>query len=232
MRPRGWRTLLADDRRPLLRELGRELHAAAGAALDAGAQLRPGRRAARHRLAAARRPARGRPGRLRAAPPAARLARRLGARERASRSRSSRCATAATWSRSRPRRAARVKGIVHDASGSGQTLFIEPLVAVELGQRLARGAGRRGRGGRAHPRRAVGASSRPTPTRCARRSRRSPGSTCGPPRRRWRPRWTPAGAETTDRPEVDPAVGPPPGPERARRARSTSGSATATRRSS
>ena len=27
----------------------------------------------------------------------------------------------------------RVKGLVHDASGSGQTLFIEPLVAVELG---------------------------------------------------------------------------------------------------
>jgi DNA mismatch repair protein MutS2 len=28
---------------------------------------------------------------------------------------------------------AHVKGIVHDASGSGQTLFVEPLVAVELG---------------------------------------------------------------------------------------------------
>ena len=28
---------------------------------------------------------------------------------------------------------ARVKGVVHDASGSGQTLFVEPLVVVELG---------------------------------------------------------------------------------------------------
>jgi DNA mismatch repair protein MutS2 len=39
----------------------------------------------------------------------------------------------------------RVKGIVHDASGSGQTLFVEPLVVVELGNawreaQLAEGA--------------------------------------------------------------------------------------------
>ena len=68
---------------------------------------------------------------------------------------------------------ARVKGIVHDASGSGQTLFIEPLVVVELGQRLARGAGRRARGGRAHPRRAVGARrrQRAAAARDARRAR-------------------------------------------------------------
>ena len=46
----------------------------------------------------------------------------------------------------------KVQGIVHDQSGSGQTLFVEPLVAVELGNawREAQldGAG----GGGAHPR--------------------------------------------------------------------------------
>jgi DNA mismatch repair protein MutS2 len=50
----------------------------------------------------------------------------------------------------------RVKGIVHDQSGSGQTLFVEPLIAVELGQRVARGAARGGDRGGPHPRRAVG----------------------------------------------------------------------------
>ena len=119
-----------------------------------------------------------------------------------SRSRSSPCATAATSCRSRPRREPRVKGIVHDASGSGQTLFIEPLVAVELGQRLARGPGRRGRGDRPHPRRAVGVRGGQRRRRCARRSARSPGSTCGRPRPRWPPRWTRIRAETADRSEV------------------------------
>ena len=77
----------------------------ARAALDAGPQLRPGRRAARHRLAASRRPAIGGPGRLRPAPPPARLAGRRRSSGTRSRNRSSRCATAATWSRSRPRHA-------------------------------------------------------------------------------------------------------------------------------
>ncbi len=45
-----------------------------------------------------------------------------------------------------------VRGIVHDASSSGQTLFVEPLAVVEIGNRLAEVDERRARGVRAHPR--------------------------------------------------------------------------------
>ena len=116
-----------------------------------------------------------------------------------SRSRSSRSATAATSCRSRPRHARRVKGIVHDASGSGQTLFIEPLVVVELGQRLARGAGRRAGGDRAHPRRAVGVrrGQRRRPARDARGA--GPVRLLGGQGAARRRRWTAIRAET-DRP--------------------------------
>ena len=55
----------------------------------------------------------------------------------------------------------RVRGIVHDQSGSGQTLFVEPLVAVELGNALARGPAGGPGGGGADPGRAVGAHRRP-----------------------------------------------------------------------
>ena len=77
----------------------------------AAAQLRSHRRAARHGLAPARRPAPGRQGGLRAASHAPRPARPLGRDgRRRCRSRSSRCAAAATSSRSEPTRAAGSRG--------------------------------------------------------------------------------------------------------------------------
>ena len=85
-----------------------------------------------------------------------------------------------------------VKGIVHDASGSGQTLFVEPLVAVELGNawREAQLAEQ------VEVERILDELSalvgRPAPGRSARRSTRSPASTSGARRRASPARWTPS----------------------------------------
>ena len=110
-----------------------------------------------------------------------------------------------------------MKGIVHDASGSGQTLFVEPLVAVELGNAWREAQVAEQRGDRAHPRRAVGArrGQRRGPARDPRRARA--GSTCGPPRRPSPRRWTATRAETADRPEVVLLSRPPSRPHRPRR---------------
>jgi DNA mismatch repair protein MutS2 len=125
-------TSLADERRPLLRELGRELHSlpavrstlarsfdAVGELLDTASPSLGGLRAA-VRVAYDR------------------LRRRLDAMV-ASELGGALQEPIVTLRNGRyvvPVKAearSRVKGIVHDASGSGQTLFVEPLVAVELG---------------------------------------------------------------------------------------------------
>ena len=97
-------TSLAEERRPLLRDLGRRLHPLpalrstlarsfdpVGELLDTASPRLGGLRARR-------------PGRLRPAPPPPRLARRLGAGQRAPGADRSRCATAATSCPSAPRR--------------------------------------------------------------------------------------------------------------------------------
>jgi DNA mismatch repair protein MutS2 len=125
-------TALADERRPLLRELGHELH---------------GLPALRSTLARSFDPAgelldtaSPRLGGLRAAVRVAydRLRRRLDAlvgselggalQEPIVTLRNGRYVVPV-----KAEARGRVKGIVHDASGSGQTLFVEPLVVVELG---------------------------------------------------------------------------------------------------
>ena len=125
-------TLLADERRTLLRGLGQELHALPGLrstlarSFDAAGELLD---TASPRL-----------GGLRAAVRVAydRLRRRLDSLVAAELG-SALQEPIVTLRNGRyvvPVKAearARVKGIVHDASGSGQTLFIEPLVIVELG---------------------------------------------------------------------------------------------------
>ena len=132
---------------------------AARPAEHAGAKLRPGRRAARHRVAAAGRAAGGRAGRVRPAAPPARalVGAELGGalQEPIITLRNGRYVVPV-----KAEARSRVKGIVHDASGSGQTLFVEPLVAVELGNAWREAQVAEARGDRADPRRAVGAGGR------------------------------------------------------------------------
>ena len=94
----------------------------------------------------------------------------------------------------------RVKGIVHDASGSGQTLFVEPLVVVELGNAWREAQVAERRGDRPRSSTSCRRSSPPTRRRCARRSRRWPGSTSGRPRPSSPPRWTASGRDRRPRP--------------------------------
>ncbi|MGH2473916.1 MAG: endonuclease MutS2, partial [Candidatus Limnocylindrales bacterium] len=125
-------TMLAEERRPLLRELGRELHPLPAVRSTLARSFDP--------VGELLDTASPRLGGLRAAVRVAydRLRRRLDAlvgtelgnalQEPIVTLRNGRYVVPV-----KAEARARVKGIVHDASGSGQTLFIEPLVAVELG---------------------------------------------------------------------------------------------------
>jgi DNA mismatch repair protein MutS2 len=125
-------TSLADERRPLLRDLGRELHPLPGLRSTLARSFDP--------VGELLDTASPRLGGLRAAVRVAydRLRRRLDALVGAELG-SALQEPIVTLRNGRyvvPVKAearSRVKGIVHDASGSGQTLFVEPLVAVELG---------------------------------------------------------------------------------------------------
>ncbi len=125
-------SLLAEERRPLLRDLGHELHALPGLRSTLARSFDP--------VGELLDTASPRLGGLRAAVRVAydRLRRRLDAlvgselgsalQDPIITLRNGRYVVPV---KSEAR--SRVKGIVHDSSGSGQTLFIEPLVAVELG---------------------------------------------------------------------------------------------------
>ncbi len=125
-------TSLADERRPLLRELGRELHPLPAVRSTLARTFDP--------VGELLDTASPRLGGLRAAVRVAydRLRRRLDAmvgselggalQEPIVTLRNGRYVVPV-----KAEARSRVKGIVHDASGSGQTLFVEPLVAVELG---------------------------------------------------------------------------------------------------
>ncbi len=125
-------TSLADERRPLLRELGRELHPLPAVRSTLARSFDP--------VGELLDTASPRLGGLRAAVRVAydRLRRRLDAlvgselggalQEPIVTLRNGRYVVPV-----KAEARSRVKGIVHDASGSGQTLFVEPLIAVELG---------------------------------------------------------------------------------------------------
>ncbi len=125
-------TVLADERRTLLRELGRELHPLPALRSTLGRSFDP--------VGEVLDTASPRLGGLRAAVRVAydRLRRRLDSlvgselggalQEPIVTLRNGRYVVPV-----KAEARARVKGIVHDASGSGQTLFVEPLVVVELG---------------------------------------------------------------------------------------------------
>ena len=125
-------TSLADERRPLLRELGRELHPLPAVRSTLARSFDP--------VGELLDTASPRLGGLRAAVRVAydRLRRRLDALVGAELGNALQepIVTLRNGRYVVPVRAearSRVKGIVHDSSGSGQTLFVEPLVAVELG---------------------------------------------------------------------------------------------------
>jgi DNA mismatch repair protein MutS2 len=125
-------TSLADERRPLLRDLGRELHPLPAVRSTLARSFDP--------VGELLDTASPRLGGLRAAVRVAydRLRRRLDALVGAELGNALQepIITLRNGRYVVPVKAearSRVKGIVHDASGSGQTLFVEPLVAVELG---------------------------------------------------------------------------------------------------
>src|SRR6185295_8715419 len=123
-------TALADERRPLLRELGRELHPLPALRSTLARSFDP--------VGELLDTASPRLGGLRAAVKVAydRLRRRLEALVQSETATGALQEPLITLRGGRyviPVKAearSRVKGIVHDASGSGQTLFVEPLVAV------------------------------------------------------------------------------------------------------
>ena len=201
-------TLLADERRPLLRELGRELHALPALRSTLARSFDP--------VGELLDTASPRLGGLRAAVRVAydRLRRRLDALV------GSELGSAAPGAdhhaAQRPlRRAGQVGGPVAGSRASSTTrrAAARPCSSSRSSRSSWATPGARRRSPR--PRRSRASSTscrrswRPTPTPCARRSRRSPSSTSGRPRRRSPPRCDASRAETDRADRGDPAVGPP-----------------------